>query len=61
MIASVRYYLFMVKGFTVHLAGTDGKAVCGVLNPKGFLGKPGLTTDPRRVTCHKCEKVQAAK
>jgi hypothetical protein len=46
----------VIKGHTVHLVGADGKAVCGVLNPRMFLGKPGLTQDIRRVTCEKCER-----
>ena len=45
-----------IKGFTVHLANAEGKAVCGVLKPRSFMGKPGLSTNPRYVTCHKCER-----
>lgn len=44
-----------IKGFTVHQADANGKALCGA-TPKGFMGEAGLSTDPRRVTCPTCER-----
>lgn len=49
----------MVKGFTVHLADAAGKPACGVTRIQTFLGKPGLTWNPRYVTCRQCERIAA--
>ena len=50
-----------IKGFTVHLDNGCGKGygVCGT-KAREFMGTPGLTKNPLRVTCPKCEKVAGA-
>jgi len=50
----------MIKGYTVHLAGDNGRAVCGVLKPRSYMGQPGLTTKVRMVTCGECQKSELA-
>ena len=47
--------MYMVKGYTVHL-DVNGKAACGV-TPRGFAGSTGISKNPRRVTCAKCESM----
>ena len=47
------------KGFTVHMDDGRGRGygICGT-KAREFMGIPGLSRNPFRVTCPKCERIQ---
>lgn len=44
----------MIKGYTVHYELPNGATACGA-TPRRFQGKRAATTNPRYVTCRRCE------
>ena len=47
------------KGFTVHADDGRGQGygICGA-RAREFMGVKGVTADPMRVNCPKCERIQ---